>query len=293
MTKYIEASTEEIALSRLRLGNQYAYIDEHGGLSALSINPNFHADSTSYTSPEIVSLRDINPEPKERYSEIEIEQLVRRLHGKMWRKKSQIWSNVTPSNPIKILDPAAALKLIGYHFDLTETLGQFYSGGKTLEVAGTIDKKLKQVRISRQFSSNVRRFTAAHELGHAVLHKTSGLHRDRPVDGIALSRNSVEFEADKFATSFLMPQKLVRNTFKQIFLTGKFVLREETAFALGYSDYEALKNKCFSLRQLSKILASAERYNGLHFQSLANQFQVSTEAMAIRLEELNLLEIQK
>jgi hypothetical protein len=46
-----------------------------------------------------------------------------------------------------------------------------------------------------------------------------------------------------------------------------------------------------TLRQLSRVLASAEHYNGLQFNSLANQFRVTNEAMAIRLEELELLEI--
>ena len=188
-----------------------------------------------------------------------------------------------------MLDPVIALKFIGYDCDLDETLGQFYSSGKLIEVAGTIDKSSSKVHISRRFGNHIRNFTAAHELGHALLHQTSGLHRDRPLDGTIISRDPVEREADKFATFFLMPTKLVKTTFEKFFLTDKFFLNEETAFALGLSDFMELKEKVKPLRQLSKMLASAEYYNGRHFVSLANQFRVSTEAMAIRLEELELL----
>ena len=46
-----------------------------------------------------------------------------------------------------------------------------------------------------------------------------------------------------------------------------------------------------SLRDISRILAKTESFNGQYFRSLADQFYVSVEAMAIRLEELSLLEV--
>lgn len=275
---YAEASSNDITKSRLLLQNPYAYLNESGSFSALANDRNVWAGAF-----------DI-PLKKEHYSDIEIEQLARNLQVRMWQNRSQIWGNAAPSNPINVLNPIVALKLTGYDCDIDETLGQFYTGGKLVEVAGTIDKQLKRVRISRQFSQNIRSFTAAHELGHALLHNTTKLHRDRPLDGTSISRNAVEFEADKFATFFLMPRKLVQTIFERMFLTDRFYLNEATSFALGH-DYQALKNKCKNLRQLSRMLVSTERYNGLQFNSLATQFRVSTEAMAIRLEELELLAI--
>ena len=275
---YSEASRNDITKGRLLLQNPYAYLNESGGFSAQANDHNLWE-------------RDCDmPLKRDHYSDSEIERLARNLQVKMWQNRTRIWKNAAPTNPIKVLDPVIALKLIGYDCDIDETLGQFYSDGKPVEVAGTIDNQSKRVRISRQFSQTIRSFTAAHELGHALLHNTAKLHRDRPLDGSSISRNSIEFQADKFATFFLMPQKLVRTIFERMFLTNKFYLNETTSFALGY-DYLDLKNKHMSLRQLSRMLASTERYNGLQFNSLANQFQVSTEAMAIRLEELELLAI--
>lgn len=279
--KEASASSEEVARSRWLLQNPYAHLDESGSFRALSIH------SHKQLGTFIVAPQKATKEC--RHSQIEIEQCARNLHKRIWQNKNKIWANAIPPNPIDMLDPVIALKFIGYNCDLDETLGQFYSNGKLIEVAGTIDKSSAKVRISRQFKNNIRSFTAAHELGHALLHQTSGLHRDRPLDGTAISRDPFEFEADKFATFFLMPRKLIKSTFKKFFLTDRFFLNEQTAFALGLGDFVALKEKFKTPRQLSKMLASAEQYNGLHFISLANQFRVSTEAMAIRLEELELL----
>ena len=63
------------------------------------------------------------------------------------------------------------------------------------------------VAVSNKFSKEVQNFTAAHELGHAILHEQAILHRDIPVDSIGkrVVRDRVEIEADTFATYFLMP----------------------------------------------------------------------------------------
>jgi hypothetical protein len=275
------ASSDEITKDRQLKQNQYAHLDEFGGFSALSNNVDMQFDAGSAVPQKITG--------KYCHSHAEIEQQVRDLHRSMWKNKSKIWGNSIPSNPIDMLDPIVALKLIGYDCDLDETLGQFRSGGKLIEVAGTIDRASARVRISRQFQQNIRSFTAAHELGHALLHQTNGLHRDKPLNGETISRDPVELEADKFATLFLMPQNLVKTTLKKFFLTDKFCIDEATAHALGQGDFVTLKKKCKTLRHLSRLLADAEQYNGLHFTSLAKQFRVSTEAMAIRLEELELV----
>ena len=159
-----------------------------------------------------------------------------------------------------------------------------------MEVAGTVDNKSKQIQISKQFPPNTQRFTAAHELGHSLLHDASGLHRDRPLDGSKIEgvRNLVEIQADKFAIYFLMPEKLVRAIFKKLFYTEFFELNDDTYFALG-KDAESKIKKNRDLTTIARVLASIEVYNGQHFQSLASQFGVSTQALAIRLEELNLI----
>lgn len=315
--------SERISESRLLLQNPYAYLDGDGEFGAVILFPkpailnneviekrrlmgNPYASLADIDDEFVVdeepiselvqkiigsfSLREINAQKKEQYLVSEIEEQARSLQIKMWQEREKIWADLpVPSRPLQILDPVMALKFIGYECDFQETLGQFYSNGKLVEVAATIDSSAKKVNLAHRFSKEVRKFTAAHELGHALLHKAVELHRDKAVDGMSISRVGVEFEADKFASYFLMPEKLVISIFKRIFLTDEFDLDETAALALGYSDYGWAKKKFGTRRELAKELARAERFNGAHFNSLASIFGVSIEAMAIRIEELKLV----
>lgn len=282
-----------ISADRLKMENPYAHLNSKGDYDAI-----FTQEDEKLCNPTVISLEDLKSqtqaegasESKRGYSYAQIEKMATRFQRLIWEKRNQIWSSDSPSNPIKILNPEKALNSIGYSFDVIDSLGQYSNEGELVEVAGTIDRELKKVQVSRQVALNVRNFTAAHELGHAILHEANGLHRDRPLDGSAMKvlRNPIEAEADKFASCFLMPEKLVRKTFRGLFLTECFILNDESLFALALNKGKELKQKCKSARDLAKVLASAEHYDGVHFDSLANQFHVSVEAMAIRLEELAL-----
>jgi len=221
----------------------------------------------------------------------DVEYLATRLQRTIWEYRDKIWKKETPTNPLEILDPENAIKIVGYNLDKYTTLGQYSEGGDIFEVAGHIDNKSKQISISEQFSKETQLFTAAHELGHAIMHDQSELHRDRPIDGSAgpHGRDRTEVQADKFATYFLMPKKQIVRTFTSIFLTSQFAIDEATAFALGSGSIDELKAECKNLHALSRKLASTEYYNQKDFSSMAKQYGVSVEAMAIRLEELELL----
>ena len=102
------------------------------------------------------------------------------------------------------------------------------------------------------------RFTIAHEIGHFILHrKSERLFIDKKFAGVyKRDRNSSsgeqkrEIEANRFAAALLMPADLVRHHF------------EASQFDLG--DESAL-------------------------EELAQRFEVSTQAMSIRLSNLGLL----
>lgn len=232
---------------------------------------------------------DICRKKKTSYTREEIEVRAKEIHNIIWENQNNIWFDGVPSDPAEMLNPAIAAQLIGFKCEEVSSLGESYMNGNSFEVAGIIDNKLKKIQISSQYPAEVRNFTLAHELAHAVLHREIGLHRDRPLDGTRLSRNETEYEADIFATAFLMPEKLIRSRFKEVFLTDSFVLNENTAFALGFYDYSLFIKRFKTLRQLSRILATTERFNNRYIVSLAKQFYVSVEAMAIRFEELGLV----
>lgn len=282
----------QISSSRKLLQDPYAYLDEEGQYSAQTTRSQDRLSNakaaqlkteTQSASTGSGAARDL------RYSDQEIEFKVREMHQRMWSERLSIWGDAVPVDPVDMLDPVVALELIGYEHRLEESLGQDRNANGRFEVAGLIDRSSRTVLVSSQFPLSIRAFTAAHELGHAMLHSVGGVHRDRPLDGASRSRERLELEADKFAAYFLMPAKLVRLRFASCFQSDCFVLNEETSFALAANTSADFQKEPMTRRDLSRVLAAAKSFKGQQFVSLASQFRVSVEAMAIRIEELGLI----
>lgn len=274
---------QKIHEGRKLLGNPYAYVAGDGTFEAV---PN---KSPSVPRHAVKLSRDEGA--KVGHSRSGIEAIARDFLARLWRSRELHFQDGKSVEPVAVLDPFIALRSIGYRVELAESLGQHRLEDELVEVAGTIDRCERAVHISRRFPSSVRKFTAAHELGHAFLHDGAGLHRDRALDGTerGIRRNRTEREADAFATYFLMPEKQVRIEFKCRFKTQVFVQNEETVFALTAWDLSKFQATYNNARRLSKLLARATRYDGVQFHSLAEHFGVSVEAMAIRLEELKIV----
>jgi hypothetical protein len=226
-----------------------------------------------------------------RYNHKEIEARARGLQIELWRRRHELWGESASTNPIKVLNASKALDLLGYQVRYADSgLGQFRRGSEFIEVAGLIDSTSKKVEISTLPSFTEQAFTLAHELGHVMLGSIgSGVHRDRALNGTTVARDLDERAADKFAAYFLMPSKLVRKIFVENFLTDCFELTEETAFALSTASLDVVQKELQTHWDILLRLASAERYNGRNFSSLAARFNVSAGAMAIRLREIGLV----
>lgn len=283
-----DADGAMLSASRKVLEDPYAYLDGNGGFSAGI------AEAAAITRSNDAGSKGAHAAPannqKRRYNDAEIEAKAIALQRRLWRERDQLWEGAPPTNPIEVLDIRKALGLVGYDLVFESGLGN--DPRTHIEVAGLIDRDAKVVKASLQFVEPAyQRFTLAHELGHAVLHPDGGgIHRDRPLDGVKRSREPGEREADRFATFFLMPEKLLRECFLQRFGTECFVLTDDTAFALSRTTSDAVQKKNPTQRHFARTLAVAETYNSRSFKSLVAQFGVSVGAMAIRLEELGLLE---
>lgn len=126
--------------------------------------------------------------------------------------------------------------------------------GSSLSGAAMVDGDRRIVSVNKAEPEKRRRFTAAHELGHLLLHSDQSLNVD--LKPVAYLRNQVsssgrewrEIEANYFASSLLMPRTLLT---KEMELLGK-----------KHEDEEELIN------------------------ALATKFNVSPQAMAIRLGTL-------
>jgi Zn-dependent peptidase ImmA (M78 family) len=121
------------------------------------------------------------------------------------------------------------------------------------------------------------------------MHKQTGLHRDQPIDGgPRTKRDPVEKEADYFAACFLMPQKLLRAVFAQRF-PAEVLNYEVLCHLLNRNHDSKTAQRLSNQNGLARALAELNSISGQQVLSLAEMFKVSREAMAIRLEELQLV----
>lgn len=219
-----------------------------------------------------------------------IDEAAHQVHEDIWRRKEQLWNGNPPKDPVALLDPGVILVDLGYRIQTVECIGQHFIRGVKAEVAGVIDYTQKKVEISRRFPVQVQRFTLAHELGHDRCHPGSReLHRDVPLGKSDIARDWREVEADRFASTLLMPSRLLLERFHQWFPVTEVRLTEDIAFALCRTSPDRMREKCRNLRGLSLMVARTGYFDGRHFLSLAEQFMVSETAMAIRLEQLGLV----
>ena len=299
--KYSKATPKQITDRRRLLQNPVAFLNNAGGFDGVvptkrvNCNQQLLHPYAFIDDAEEISTQHHKRGVKESKRYAWIERKAHELHINIWKQRHQIFPEGVPTDSVQLLDPAIASQCVGYKYDLLESLGEFHSQGSSSEVAGVIDRSAKRISISRRLPYNTQRFTAAHELGHALLHEGALMHRDRPIDGsnkMRGPREAMEIEADKFASYFLMPERLLKERFEKVFgVKGVFILTDDAAFALDSAETEKLIIQCKTSRGLSRVLANAERYNGRDVNSLAVQFGVSGEAMAIRIEELGLVEV--
>ncbi len=219
---------------------------------------------------------------------IEIEKKARELLEKL---RNQAGNPTNHRELLTLLSPKMAAALLGYVYNEVEKINCWPPNTKCNH-AGEIDPK-GTITISLDYPSEVRLFTAAHEIGHAVLHPNEGLHRDIPVKEYGIyktQRDIKEKEADYFAACLLMPRNLLRTAFQARFLNIPFIFNEHVIFSLGRNDCSSLLTAPESTLEREFILATAKRFNNQNFESLTEHFGgVSKTSMAIRLNELGIV----
>lgn len=285
----VDERTEKIRLHKTDVKSRYNRLSTEGVERLTILEKESNENKTFHQS--IADFKHGNLADTVR-SNADIEEIVRRLQNTLWLQRDKIWKKEKIDNPLHLLKPDMVFKkVLDYNFSQRDSLGIYEHDDELFEIAGLIDKNKKVVQVSNNFPLETQNFTAAHELGHAILHRQTILHRDKPIDGSkSTSRNPEELQADKFAAYFLMPASLIQTYFTGFFNTSKFAINESTVLFLSAGSISSLRKKCKDVRGLSRLLASAEYYNAQKFNSLAKVFGVSVETMAIRLEELDLVE---
>lgn len=104
------------------------------------------------------------------------------------------WDRVLPVNPIEIANK------LGLEVYTSTAIGN---------LSGYYDDDLKKITVNENESRQRRRFSIAHEIGHAVLQHGSS-PRDPSVDYSKLHYSLKEQQANAFAAELVMPQEAVQ-----------------------------------------------------------------------------------
>lgn len=211
-------------------------------------------------------------------------------------------------NARKYLHPKYAFEMKGFTYeerpdlDLELRVVGTQVSVKRSVIAGQLNRRDKTVYTSDSSTPEVKKFTAAHELAHLVLHDNVIEHRDRPYRGQRSRRSDREREADVFAAAYLMPPRWVANDLSRRF--GGFgryphapclrdrlpiVVDERLAWFLDSEDWERLLTPDADIERSRAMSVCTNVGNG-HFCSMSEEYGVTPPAMALRLVELNLIE---
>ena len=208
--------------------------------------------------------------------------------------KKGFWRTNTPVYYLDMIKPKKLLEVFGYEYIESSSLGRFDQNGQWIEIAGITDHEQKIVKVSTSYSPESRYFTLCHELGHVIMHNERRMYRDGPLDGKfnRPGQDWIEYQANTFAKFFSMPGELVIELFESYFGTRKWELNSDTLFMLNKGNAQEFLKKYPYKRSVSLLLAGLTVYNQQEFPSLAQVFGVSKTAMAIRLEELGLIDFR-
>ncbi len=238
---------------------------------------------------------------------------AQQLQRTLFRRRHELWA-APPTDPLELIDPSViATQILGIRYSEPEEIRLAAGRGP---VAGVMDRRSREIAVARYQRPEVRRFTAAHEIGHWILHTGAQRFLDAPLDGSNRDpeRSIEEQEADLFAAVLLMPEDLVRQQFEE------YLEREilgEAHSSRWRSGVVLFCNACNSvptlevehrLLQDDKFLrylmvctdenlkwatcrqpVSSFSTRPSPFEDLASLFRVSPGAMASRLEELRLV----
>lgn len=220
---------------------------------------------------------------------VAIEHEARRLQVEVFSRRSVRYTMGVPDIPT-LFDPRNVADYCGLFYETRPKLMTDWDGGG--EAAGLWQRDRSTVLVSTRYSFEIQRFTAGHEIGHYVLHPQVGersLHRELPVEGPRATRPPLEREADYFSACLLLPRKAVIAEFSARF-GGKhpLVLTDTVAYHLRADERVLFAQPSGSI-MFAELVAKAQTFDRRRFRSLADYFGVSARAMAIRLDELNLV----
>lgn len=221
----------------------------------------------------------------------EIEQAAEQLRKVVAENQYRLWPGEQRTD-IQLLDPDGVCRAIRFNYREQQGLTRqpFSLRNEKVPTAGQVDLRSETITVDADLPETIKRFTALHEVGHVVIHPDQiTMHRDSPLGGnFATPKNRplMEQEADYFAACYSMPRDLVVREFSKRFGIPPFQMTDQWAQVLSPADPDALIMSRHGALDRELAMATAQVRERT---ALAGYFKVSAKAMAIRLQELNLI----
>jgi Zn-dependent peptidase ImmA (M78 family) len=201
----------------------------------------------------------------------------------------------------RLVDLLAVCKFLGLRVEYVEELGGVHLHNpwtaRGIEVSGRLERLRQTIIISLAFPLEYQRYTLAHEIAHWILHPGLVHHREEAnLDGRTSEHQSKpeEREAQIFAAALLMPDENVTREFNARFggPIDSTVAADDLAYFLSVGT--RTKIQASALRHMptpkkAELFARCRSFEGRCFDSIAESFEVSIEAMAYSLTKLGLV----
>jgi uncharacterized protein DUF955 len=234
-------------------------------------------------------MRDVNA----------IRQEVNRLLRRAWQLRDSVWSDPTDRLPIPVrpLITSVLELTLEEPEEISNPAPRLGSGMVSAKLGGYCDRSTRTIGIAQSLTLPVQRFTAAHEIGHWLMHQSTVSFRDLPLQGAERTnpkRSPVEREADLFAAELLMPETTIREAFAASFGEPLRLssVDEDIAFSLRIAagrDIAVQELLTKGPRLFAMLVSQTALFRGRTFIPLTALFGVSATAMAIQLMELRLV----
>jgi len=182
-----------------------------------------------------------------------------------------------------------AIELLSLEYEELEEIGHLSIGPLRVTLAGLLDRDKSLIAVSARLSLEIRRFTAAHEIGHFVLHPEITSLREDPRTDAALRaplRSVRGKEADLFAAELLMPERFFNQVFANLWGDDDIdggQLDDDRAYYLTQGKLSARDISKLSRLERAKLVAREIPMTTADALPMAEIFGVSPTAAGIQL----------
>ena len=188
-------------------------------------------------------------------------------------------------DPVDWLSPPTLSEMLGLTYEVVPKI--LFADRPNGRVAlGLLDLSKRSALVSEERGLEVARYTGAHELGHYLYHQRRvRRHWERGLD--PAEKDPQEREANQFAARFLMPKSLLTRRLTENFCMPPIRIDESWLYFLLGDQIDP------DSKELDLEYALAKANRNTRYQQIVplhQQFRVSKQAMAIRLQEVRALE---